>query len=62
MAVVFGAGRKNREGGTNNNLVPSLLPARVISIDQSNTLFNGDITVEPMTISLNLPGSLGIKA
>ncbi len=62
MAEVFGVGRKNREGGANNNLVSSLIPARVISIDQSNTLSNGNITVEPMTISQNQPGSLGISA
>ena len=55
--------------GNNNNKdrsssAPSsqLIPGRVLSIDQTSTLSNGDIMVEPMKVTNNLPGSLGIKA
>jgi len=52
---------------TSSNLLQNastaqLIPGRVISIDQSSTLSNGEITVEPMKVSGNQPGSLGIKA
>lgn len=45
-----------------NASTAQLIPGRVISIDQSSTLSNGEITVEPMKVSGNQPGSLGIKA
>ena len=55
--------------GNNNNKdrsssAPSsqLIPGRVLSIDQTSTLSNGDIMVEPMKVTNNLPGNLGIKA
>jgi len=58
--MVFGS-------NTSSSLIPNastaqLIPGRVISIDQSSTLSNGEITVEPMKVSGNQPGSLGIKA
>ena len=55
----FGNDNKDR-----SNSVPSsqLIPGRVLSIDQTSTLSNGDIMVEPMKVTNNLPGSLGIKA
>tara|TARA_R110001592_G_scaffold356001_1_gene657238 strand:+ start:50 stop:1246 length:1197 start_codon:yes stop_codon:yes gene_type:complete len=45
-----------------NASTAQLIPGRVISIDQSSTLSNGEITIEPMKVSGNQPGSLGIKA
>jgi hypothetical protein len=47
-----------------NQTYPSgqLIPGRVISIDNSSTLSNGEIRVESMVSSGNQPGSLGIKA
>jgi len=55
-------------GNTPNNPRPNnpssaqLIPGRVLNIDQTSTLSNGDIMVEPMKVTNNLPGSLGIKA
>ena len=39
-----------------------LIPGRVVSIDKTPTLSNGEITIEPMKVSGNQPGNLGIKA
>tara|TARA_B110000858_G_C17767547_1_gene457822 strand:+ start:33 stop:1244 length:1212 start_codon:yes stop_codon:yes gene_type:complete len=58
--MVFGS--SNSSNIIQNASTAQLIPGRVISIDQSSTLSNGEITVEPMKVSGNQPGSLGIKA
>ena len=55
-------GNNNNQNQTNNPSSAQLIPGRVLSIDQTSTLSNGDIMVEPMKVTNNLPGSLGIKA
>ena len=55
-------GSNNSSNIIQNASTAQLIPGRVISIDQSSTLYNGEITVEPMKVSGNQPGSLGIKA
>lgn len=55
-------GNNNNQNQTNNPSSAQLIPGRVLSIDQTSTLSNGDIMVEPMKVTNNLPGNLGIKA
>jgi hypothetical protein len=55
----FGNDNKDRSSSAPS---AQLIPGRVLSIDQTSTLSNGDIMVEPMKVTNNLPGSLGIKA
>lgn len=55
-------GNNNSSNIIQNANTSQLVPGRVISIDQTSTLSNGEITIEPMKISGNQPGSLGIKA
>jgi hypothetical protein len=55
-------GNNNNKDKSSSSPSSQLIPGRVLSIDQTSTLSNGDIMVEPMKVTNNLPGSLGIKA
>jgi hypothetical protein len=55
-------GSNNSKDRSSSSPSAQLIPGRVLSIDQTSTLSNGDIMVEPMKVTNNLPGSLGIKA
>lgn len=58
--MVFGS--NNSSNIIQNANTSQLIPGRVVSIDQTSTLSNGEITIEPMKVSGNQPGNLGIKA
>lgn len=55
-------GSNNSSNIIQNANTSQLIPGRVVSIDQTSTLSNGEITIEPMKVSGNQPGNLGIKA
>ena len=60
-------GKKNNQGKNPlptslTNSVSQFTSARVISVDQSNTLSNGDIIAEIMTTQANLPDKIQVSA